>query len=348
MHYLALVTTEIPASEIEQKTVLNPLHDVRHVFSREVSSSVTLSLERYAEDTQNPDYLEFWDQTKYLEAAHQGGIDCIKLPEGRIVPIYEEPFSDRFGIWDGKVYERYAGPLKHKKRTKRAKRIKALPDYPISHFYPTIASLAEDFYGYTYHKEQNAYGFYYNPDAFYDWYSIGGRWPHLFLVKDSCMECSSDEGSWKINREEVPAPEGYKWAYAARKKDIEWQVIKEWHLQKQKEHFKNLETLFMTGERAKDLSGSVTEDGILFCGKLIYKKGEDEESYLSRLGYDPSIRYPVFFYGYLNEDGLQTKESLISTDKDNHDFEKEWNQIVDHYLDSLAEDTVLVGIDYHL
>lgn len=346
MHYLTLVTAEIPVLDTEQKAALKSLHYMRNAFSKAVNFEVTNSLEPYAEGTRNPDYLEFCDKTMELYAAYQGGIDCFKLPEGRIVPTYYT--RNRYTICDGKVYECHAGPLKHKKRTKRAKRIKAMPDYPISKFYPTIASFAEDYYGYIYEETQDAYGYYYNPNAFFDWYTIGGRWPDLFLVKNSCAEYSTGECSWTRDEETIPVPAGYKWVCAARKKDIEWAEMKELRLQEEKDHFKSLETLFTTGKRAKDLGGIVTEDGIVLCNKLIYKKGESEESYLSRLYDVSSVRYPVFCYNFLNDDGLQSKDSLVSADKDDKELENEWHKILDHYLDSLADDTVLVAIDSHI
>lgn len=247
MHYLTLVTAEIPALEADLQTdqemakhitaleqerknytegppvilslALEACNSRRDTFSRAITDSVAQSLERYYAGTDDPDYLEFWDQTEALQSGYLGHVDCIRLPEGRIIPVYSHPVVNHFSIRDGKVYQCHAGPLKHEKRTKRAKRMKALPNYPISKLFPSIASFAEDYYGYTYHKEQNAYGYYYNPDAFYDYYSIGGRWQDLFLVKDSCTECSIGERS--CSREEFPAPEGYKWVCAARKKDIE-------------------------------------------------------------------------------------------------------------------------------
>lgn len=40
------------------------------------------------------------------------------------------------------------------------------PDYPIKKLYPDFADYAEEYWGVSYHPEQEAYGFYYNPNAF--------------------------------------------------------------------------------------------------------------------------------------------------------------------------------------
>ena len=63
----------------------------------------------------------------------------------------------------------------------------------------------------------------------WDWYQIGGRWPVTFLVKADCTEYSFGERSWGNYSKKYPAPEGYMWVSAARKKDICWDVMRSWY-----------------------------------------------------------------------------------------------------------------------
>ncbi|MDR0287565.1 MAG: hypothetical protein LBI03_07685, partial [Clostridiales bacterium] len=143
-------------------------------------------MDPFWETTEDPDYLEFNDKTEELAEEYKNKkVNCIRLPHGRIVSVYNWEVKD-FTIKDGKVYQEHAGPLKHEKRTKKAKKMLALPDYPLNKLYPTIEEYAEDFCGYTYDSKYDAYGYYHNPDAFWDWYQIGGRWPFEFLVKEDC------------------------------------------------------------------------------------------------------------------------------------------------------------------
>lgn len=51
-------------------------NSIRDEFSRAVASAATDILEPYHCDTENPDYLEFWDKTPELEAAYEQSIDC--------------------------------------------------------------------------------------------------------------------------------------------------------------------------------------------------------------------------------------------------------------------------------
>ena len=69
---------------------------------------------------------------------------------------------------------------------------------------------------------------------------------------------------------------------AARKKDIDWQAIKDWHLKRAISRFESLEKLFLTGERDENIRGEVTEEGIMFYNHLLYSKGETAEEYLKR------------------------------------------------------------------
>lgn len=374
MHYLTLITADIPPLEEDVQAnkavaeqmnrlkkekelvpkeslcmldlLLESCNNIRDTFSRAVASSARSILNRYYCDTENPDYLAFWDKTQELETAYEKTVDCFQLPNGRIVPDYHSS-ACHFIIRNGLVYKRYAGSLHHPKRTKSAKRIKALPNYPIKKLYPTISDYATEYWGYSYHPEQEAYGFYYNPDAFFDWYSIGGRWPALFLVKEDCHEYSIGEKSYHYYEDKIPCPKGYKWACAARKKDIEWQAITNWHLLNVRKHFCSLEKLFLTGERDKDILGIVTEDGILYDKKLIYEKGETEEQYLTRRNLNEVRRYPIIFYAFLGENGSQTQDDIVSCNTTDYNSNN-WQVTLEQYIDSLSDDTVLIGIDCHM
>lgn len=60
-----------------------------------------------------------------------------------------------------------------------------IPNYPYKKLYKTFERFAEEEQCMDYNKEFDGYGYLYNPNAFWDWYQIGGRWPNLFLVKNA-------------------------------------------------------------------------------------------------------------------------------------------------------------------
>ena len=115
----------------------------------------------------------------------------------------------------------------------------------------------------------------------------------------------------------------------------------------EKNRFRSLEKLFLTGERDKDIYGITTADGIYLNGRLLYQKGDSEKEYLSRHGYDDIPRYPAYFYAFLGENGWQSVDDIV-TESGNETIKNNWQQTLEDYLDSLADDTVLIGVDCHM
>ena len=215
MHFLTLTAVQIPDMEEdlaknsiveEQKKKLQEaakenggetafhsvfrqwLEQFSATFSRAVDEAVAEQLEPFNTSTDDPNYLEFVDQTEKLKREYEGTIDCIKLPQGKIVPARYGFYQNRFEIQNGKVFQRKAGPARQPRRTKRAKRMQVYQNYPFQKLYRDFRQFAEEWAFADWHEEQQAYGYYSNPDAPWDWYSIGGRWPCQLLVKDSCTE----------------------------------------------------------------------------------------------------------------------------------------------------------------
>jgi hypothetical protein len=65
--------------------------------------------------------------------------------------------------------------------------------------------------GFKYNKELNATGYYYNPNAHWDWYVVGGRWEDFFILKKEFLkkygservdECLKGEIDWEKMKQE--------------------------------------------------------------------------------------------------------------------------------------------------
>lgn len=111
MHFLTLAAVEIPPQEenlVENKWVeeqkkellekleknekkdvflqvmLQRLNHLSTPFSRTVDAAVAEQLEPFSVNTDDPNCLEFVDQTEELEQEYEGSIDCIRLPKGRL------------------------------------------------------------------------------------------------------------------------------------------------------------------------------------------------------------------------------------------------------------------------
>lgn len=374
MHFLALATLEIPhiqedkerdsqiAEALEELRIqkqtntknfmldiaIERCHNLQSAFSRAVDSGICDMMYPYCESIEDPEYLEFDDRTEILREEYESTIDCIKLPQGIIVEQYGFPLYGKFIIRDGKVFQRNAGPIHHEKRTKKAKRMVALPNYPRKKLYKSFEEYAEERYGFSFDEKNQGYGYYYNPNAMWDWYSIGGRWPEMFLVKDTCTEHSIGERSWCNSDRKAEAPEGYMWVCAARKKDIAWEAMRTWRNQKATECFHKLEQMFLTGKTDPDLDGKVVPDGIMRWGKLIYSKGSTLEKYLAEHGIPKDWKYPVGLHDIVDVDQWLSKEDCVLDAESGGYVPIDWRSCIDEYIDDLDENMVLVAVDYHI
>lgn len=325
---------------------MEDLKNLRSSFARAVNREIVGIMDFYSADPINPEYLSFEDYTEELRKEYNSTADCIKLAQGKIVEANGYPLWGRFVIRNGKVFQREAGPLKHEKRTKRAKRMRALPDYPRKKLYASFADYAENGRGFSYDEEHGGYGFIYNPNAMWDWYQIGGRWPEMFLVKDSCTDYSVGERSWCNEDYESVAPEGYIWVCAAKKKDIEWQAMREWREKKARERFSKLEKIFVTGQYEEGFRGAITPQGVFYHGEMEYFKGETVEDYLKRNDILDNRKYPVYVHDIVDADNWFSREDFEWIN--NSAVPVDWPERIDEYIDNLEDEDVLVGVDYHI
>lgn len=373
MHFKTLVTVDIPAvaederkdqeiqnaiAVLEQKKAedsenlmvqifLEELRGKTSAFARQVDDAVMEIMKPYNAAAEDPEYIAFIDRTEELKADFAEHVPCIRLAEGKIVELCSYPYHYRYIIRDGKVYQMDAGPLHHAKRTKKAKRITALPDYPRAKLYQSFADYAENCRGCDFDEEHQAYGYYCNPNAMWDWYQVGGRWPAAFLVKDTCKEYSAGERSWCNENRKYYAPEGFRWVTAARKKDIEWQEMRAWAVKEAADRFYRLEEMFYVGRMDEGYYGEITETGIVGWGEYAYRRGETVDDYLERRGIPKGWKYPYHAGDIVDAEHWVYQEQFSSQAEDG-DSPTDWHAYLDEYIDNLDENTVLVSVDYHM
>lgn len=377
MHFATLVAVDIePCAEDEKRKAeaqelfqeieawkkVNPEHRIMlsiyqseiemrsTVFSNRMADEVDAVMEPFCSDTDNPDYLEFEDKTEeYRQEYENGAVNLVRFPNGTVRTEHQYRVFQKYEIVDGKLYERNWGPLRHRKRTRKCRRMQVMENVPYSKFYKSFGKFVEAEYGTPYCEERDAYGYYYNPDAFYDWYSIGGRCPDMFLVKTDCPEYGIAKRSCFSRDNETEAPEGYRWTCAARKKDIAWQAMYGWALKQAKESYARLSRVFETGTLPEGMYGKITGEGILVFGEMAYQKGETEEAYLGRSIRLKRKKYPLNIYAFLSESEWITAERFIY-DGENSRFEDnpQWEDDLEQFIDGLDDETVLAAVDCHI
>ena len=174
-----------------------------------------------------------------------------------------------------------------------------------------------------------------------------GRWPHVFLVKDSCMEISM--GSYDLDFKSPSAPAGYRWVAAARKKDIEWDAMRDWKKACDSEQYMKLRDAFSAGKAPEEYGVSTLQkNGISNSLGMLYQDGETLEEYLERHGLTDPYLYPDIAFAYLSEDGWESRDSFTHStvigDKRLH----AWRTALDMFINGQVEDAVLVSVDCHI
>ncbi len=314
-------------------------------FARAVDESVAEAMEPYCESTDNPLYLEIEDCTEELTEQYQNESDTfIRLPDGKFISQFNPEFRSRFVLRDHLVYERNAGPCLHEKRTKKAKKMTAVV-CRFSRVYKSVLEFAEQYHGYRYDAQTGKIGYECNPNAFWDWYQIGGRWPAEFLVRSDCTEYSLGERNDDLVYD---APEGYIWVSAARKKDIAWDAMRTWKQEEAIRLFEELEGGFKNGIVPEGYWGKICEEGILGFNGFLYRNAETVEDYLARHHLTDAEKYSFRPYGFLDETGWNTHREYEY--RDGHVVAVEDDTWVDSlyaFIDNADDETVLVAVDNH-
>ena len=155
MHFITLVTVEVPelqANPIEDMVVeeklkylndlqkqnekntmldinIRMLNGLKTEFARQVYELMYEKMEPYNEQTENPKFLEFEDLTESLQEEYENArTDCIKLPDGRILPADDWIFHGSLLIHRRKVNQKIRA-LKHDKRSKKKKKMSVVLNY---------------------------------------------------------------------------------------------------------------------------------------------------------------------------------------------------------------------------
>lgn len=90
-------------------------------FARQLVGEVEEVMAPYSAEP-SEEYMEFADMTEELKADYAKSVDCLKLPNGKIVECGSYPYFSKYSIVDGKVSQNKVGPLHHTRRTKQSRK----------------------------------------------------------------------------------------------------------------------------------------------------------------------------------------------------------------------------------
>ena len=159
-------------------------------------------------------YLKFYNRRDTEKEKYETGtIEKVELPDGSrywtwddilykqvTKEQYEECKKDKTKYWKSKGY---GDKEKFYVRDLKALHAKIVV-LSFKELYPTIEEYLEDFCGYEYDEEGGDYGYWENPNAKWDYYSIGGRWNGILNIK------SETNNAYIRDVDLSPDPEIYK------------------------------------------------------------------------------------------------------------------------------------------
>jgi hypothetical protein len=99
-----------------------------------------------------------------------------------------------------------------------------LKTIPFKDFYPTFEKFADEWHG-AEPDEGGRYGYWYNPQAKWDWYKLGGRWPNFLPLKNGK---TANKAIWgDIDADKLETPSGFlkdgHWQDDDDKDEEEWE-----------------------------------------------------------------------------------------------------------------------------
>jgi hypothetical protein len=119
------------------------------------------------------EYMEFEDvEEEKLKEYNTQTTERILTPEGKLLHSWDDSFRipGTFGL----------GTNTHKIPEDCIKK-----EIPFKDLYPTFEEFMKDYHGFNEKDEKTGkYGYWSNPQSYWDWYSIGGRWTGYFKPKE--------------------------------------------------------------------------------------------------------------------------------------------------------------------
>ena len=140
-----------------------------------VGENVEKQLEPYAEQDMKEEYRKFEDiEDSSLEEYKNKEVDIVVFSDGSLHHKYEEQF-------------RYNPPGVFSTEWKYPED-STIRKGNFNELYKTFEEYMEKWHGTRQRDEETGrYGFWYNPNAKWDWYSVGGRWTGYFKAKENSV-----------------------------------------------------------------------------------------------------------------------------------------------------------------
>ena len=322
--------------------VIVPHDKLENTVGRGLEEALCGILAPYDEGTEEPAYLTFHDKTEEMRCEYENEkVTAVRFADGALHHPYDPAFSKRFMIRDGQVVERDPKNPSKYTVTDECRRFTLVPNYPRK----DLCSFEEYCEDEGYRKCGDRWGYYSNPDAKWDWWTVGGRFSKQLLV-------GNDVTDYYVAAKKVgEAPEGFKFADAAQMQDIAWDTMKNAKIASVEKEYDRLSKAFETQDvSALGPIARWTEDGIISWGETIYEKGETLENFKNRRGVLEEDRYAIQPYALVDREGDWHGSgdmgwfAISMNDKPKRD----WNDEIQACMSRAEPEDVIIIVDCHI
>jgi len=191
-------------------------------------------------------------------------------------------------------------------------------------YYESLEEFAEDYHGYIKCDTEEKWGRWTNPKAQWDWYSIGGRWPGFFKIKENPKYpdniCLGEPGLMTKK-----ARSGY--ADSIRICDIDFEGMKKDKFNELKETWSKVQNNIEKEDKSVYWMHGITPE-------------DTEETYIER--YSNFSTYAVIKDGEWYAKGEMGWFGMSSDENEN------WKENFTKLIESLPEDSLLTLVDCHI
>ena len=298
---------------------------------------------------------EFQDRTdEIINEYNTQTTKMVIMPDGRKVSPYDDEFKvlvnnkSNFKSYEHKIPEGLE-----------------VREVPFNEIYKNVDDYAREWHDYS-KNDKGRYGYYCNPNAKWDWYSMGGRWSGFFKLKENKIPYGKIGTPGVFGNKPEDMGKGLR-ADQALKGDIDFVGMREDHVKRCLQNYDEFHKIVNGREvpvwkkLLEEWEGKV-ENHVDFCRKL-YHDNEvikdlrnndfyfDEEQYLtSRFEYakkcqdEAVVTYALLKDGKWYQRGQMGWWGMASDEKD----QDVWNQEFTKIVDSLPDDTMLTVVDCHI
>lgn len=301
-----------------------------------------------SDDPENDQHFIFKDMSNSEEEKKEYETKQVELVDylGKTYSKYEDIFyKSKPGSWDKECILPEGAVL-------RTGSIKEL--------YPTFEQYLSEYSGYRFNEKKQAYGYWHNPNAKWDWYQVGGRWTGYFKLKEGKYGLNGNPG--------LMTPEAKAgWADSVMLGDIDVEGMIAEARKTANETYDTLEGLLKGREYPvwKDILAKHGEEGInaareeyhahevvkdfnaarfMVWGDFYDEYGHSREEYVQKSVKRVLVPFAVLKDGDWYEKGRMGWWATVSNEME----ENEWNEQFQQLIAGLPADTLLTAVDCHI